>query len=364
MSKNIPIYAPDLSGREKEYVNDCIGSTWISSKGKYIGAFEKSFSDYIGAEHSTSVSNGTVALHLALLSLGIGAGDEVIVPTLTYVASVNAIKYVGATPVLVDSKESTWVIDPDRVKEKITDKTKAILAVHIYGCPFDFISLRNICDSEGLFLIENSAEAFGSKYGERYAGNLGDVSIFSFYGNKTITTGEGGMLATNSEEVYRRAVHYKQQGVREDGAYYHDIVGYNYRMTNICAAIGLAQLERADKFLARKREIAKLYINLLAKYSLEYQVEPANCTHSYWMFTILFRSATEMIAARDCLNMSGVETRPIFTPAHMLPMYRDDESSYPIATDVSMRGFNVPSWPGLKDEDVERIVHSIGVGLE
>jgi len=209
--KKIPIYQPSLKGNEKKYVNDCLDSTWISSKGKYIPMFEENFAKYIGSKHATAVCNGTIALHLALLTLGIGPGDEVIVPTLTYIASVNAISYTGATPVFVDSVESTWQMDPDDVQKKITPKTKAIMAVHLYGHPCDLKKLQEIAKKNRLFLVEDCAEAIGTKYNGKHVGTFGDIAAFSFFGNKTITTGEGGMVVTNDKTLYNRAVHLRDR---------------------------------------------------------------------------------------------------------------------------------------------------------
>ena len=207
MSFKYPVYQPSLNGNEKKYVMDCLDSTWISSKGKYISEFENKFAEYIGIEHALGASNGTVALHLALLTLGISANDEVIVPTLTYIASVNAIAYTGAKPVFVDSLPGTWQIDYNDVRRKITPKTKAIMAVHLYGHPCDMDELSAICKEHQIFLIEDAAEAFGTYYKGKHAGTFGDISIFSFFGNKTITTGEGGMVVMNDETLYKRALH-------------------------------------------------------------------------------------------------------------------------------------------------------------
>ena len=263
MKLKYPVYQPSLSGNEKKYVMECLDSTWISSKGKFINQFEENFSEYLGIKYSASVSNGTVALHAALLALGIGKGDEVIVPTFTYIASVNSISYAGAAPVFVDSKEDTWQMDPEDVKNKITAKTKAVMAVHLYGDTCEMDELVNICKEFNLYLIEDTAEAFGSKYNGKFAGTFGDISTFSFFGNKTITTGEGGMVSTNSKELYDLVLRLKGQGLAAGREYYHDVVGYNYRMTNICAAIGCAQLENATGIITKKRKIADWYNNQL-----------------------------------------------------------------------------------------------------
>ena len=261
MKNKIPIYAPNLSGNEKKYVLDCLDSTWISSKGEYINRFETAFASYIDSKHAASVCNGTVALHLALVALGIGPDDEVIVPTLTYIASVNSIVYTGAKPVFVDSLASSWQMDTEDVKRKITAKTKAILCVHLYGQACNMDELVKIAKENNLYLIEDCAEAIGSKYKNQHVGTFGDVATFSFFGNKTITTGEGGMVTTNDETIHDRLVHFKGQGLAKHREYWHDVVGYNYRMTNICAAIGLAQLERVEEVLKRKKEIIYFFVN-------------------------------------------------------------------------------------------------------
>ena len=244
MSYKYPVYQPNLSGNEMKYVQECLNSTWISSKGKFINQFENQFSKFTGIKNSVSVSNGTVALHVALLALGIGKDDEVIVPTFTYIASVNAIHYTGAKPSFVDSNPDTWQIDTKKIEEKITSKTKAIMAVHIYGHPCEMDELLRIARKHNLFLIEDCAEALGTFYKGKHAGLFGDISTFSFFGNKTITTGEGGMVCTNDKNLADLCFRIKGQGLAKNQEYFHDMIGYNYRMTNICAAIGSAQLRK------------------------------------------------------------------------------------------------------------------------
>lgn len=348
----IPIYQPSLTGNEKKYVNDCLDTTWISSKGKYVELFEKQFAEYIDVNYATTVSNGTVAIHLALLALGIGEGDEVIVPTFTYIASVNAIAYTGAKPVFVDSLKSTWQIDPEDVKKNITPKTKAVMAVHLYGHACEMDELQKICKEHNLFLIEDCAEAIGSKYKNKYVGTFGDISTFSFFGNKTITTGEGGMVVTNDKTLHDRAVHFKGQGLAKHRQYWHDVIGYNYRMTNICAAIGLAQLEQIEKFIARKREIAMLYKENLKNTDVEFHNEADNVFHSYWMCSILFKNSEIRENARIYLEKEGIETRPLFYPAHTMPMYSQKYKKLPVAEDLGWRGINLPSYPQLTNDDV------------
>lgn len=353
--KRIPVYQPELSGNEKKYVNECLDTNWISSQGHFVRDFENEFARYIDARHALAVSNGTVAVHLALLALGIGPGDEVIVPTFTYIASVNAIRYTGATPVFVDSLPDTWQMDPGDVKTKLTDRTRAIMAVHLYGHPCDMRSLCDISRDRGIFVIEDAAEAFGSKIGEGYVGTFGDITAFSFYGNKTITCGEGGMVVTNDETLHARAARLRGQGLAQYRQYWHDIVGYNYRMTNICAAIGLAQLEQADDFIARKRQIAHWYEELLAGSPVATHRETQGYTHTFWMCTALVPHADQRDALRRALDEAGVETRPTFYPVHTMPMYSDKYQRHAVAEDLGWRGMNLPSWPGLSRDDIEHI---------
>lgn len=362
MSFQIPIYKPDLSGNEKEYVMDCINSSWISSKGKYISQFENSFSDYLGIPYSTAVCNGTVALHLALLALGIGKDDEVIVPTLTYIASVNAISYTGAKPVFVDSLDTTWQMNPDEILLKITSKTKAILAVHLYGHSCDLNRIVEIAKLHKLYLIEDCAEALGSMYNNRFVGTFGDIATFSFFGNKTITTGEGGMVVTNNFEIHKLVNKLKGQGLSGDKEYWHDIIGYNYRMTNICAAIGLAQIERIDRILYLKKQLAYTYMTNLDSNKFSFHLESDNIKHTYWMFTILVNSINDRDKLRNYLHFKGIETRPIFNLVSDMPMYEEQfniVNLFPISKNLSMRGINLPSFPSLTDQEVNFIIDTL-----
>lgn len=343
MEIKIPIYQPSLTGNEKKYVNECLDSTWISSKGRFLTLFEQSFAEYIDIEHATTVSNGTVAIHLALLTLGIGPGDEVIVPTLTYIASVNAIAYTGATPIFVDSLSDTWQMDPDDVRKKVTPRTKAIMAVHLYGHPCDIGALQQICKESDLFLIEDCAEAIGSLYKNQHVGTFGDIATFSFFGNKTITTGEGGMVVTNDHTLYERAVHFKGQGLAKHRQYWHDVIGYNYRMTNICAAIGVAQLEQVGYFLSRKRAIAEQYKAELNNKNVTFHGEHADVQNSYWMCSLLVTEASKRDALREHLAIKGIETRPLFYPVHTMPMYSSKFQKHAIAENLGWRGINIPS---------------------
>ncbi len=359
MSYKIPIYQPTLDGNEKKYVNECLDTSWISSRGEFIPRFENDFRKFIGVEHATAVSNGTVALHLAIVTLGIGPGDEVIVPSFTYIASVSTIAITGATPVFVDSLEDTWQMDPQDVKRKITIHTKAIMAVHLYGHPCEMDELVKIAKENNLFLIEDCAEAFGSTYKKKHVGTFGDLATFSFYGNKTITTGEGGMVVTNDETLYDRAYHLKMHGLAKYRQYWHDVLGFNYRMTNICAAIGLAQIEKANEKILKKRQIAKWYNDALKDLPVKHHGEYGEVFHSYWMYSILVESPKIREELREYLNDRGIETRPTFFPVHTMPMFSHKFQKLPVAEYLGWHGINMPSWPGLSQDNIEFIAEEI-----
>ena len=359
MSYKIPIYQPTLDGNEKKYVNECLDTSWISSRGEFIPRFENDFRKFIGVEHATAVSNGTVALHLAIVTLGIGPGDEVIVPSFTYIASVSTIAITGATPVFVDSLEDTWQMDPQDVKRKITTHTKAIMAVHLYGHPCEMDELVKIAKENNLFLIEDCAEAFGSTYKKKHVGTFGDLATFSFYGNKTITTGEGGMVVTNDETLYDRAYHLKMHGLAKYRQYWHDVLGFNYRMTNICAAIGLAQIEKANEKILKKRQIAKWYNDALKDLPVKHHGEYGEVFHSYWMYSILVESPKIREDLREYLKDRGIETRPTFFPVHTMPMFSHKFQKLPVAEYLGWHGINMPSWPGLSQDNIEFIAEEI-----
>ena len=359
MAYTIPIYQPSLDGNEKKYVNECLDTSWISSRGEFIARFEDEFRKFIGVEHATAVSNGTVALHLALVTLGIGPGDEVIVPSFTYIASVSTISITGATPVFADSLEDTWQVDPNDVKRKITQQTKALMVVHLYGHPCEMDELVKIAKEHNLFLIEDCAEAFGSTYKDKHVGTFGDLSTFSFYGNKTITTGEGGMVVTNDETLYDRAYHLKMHGLAKYREYWHDTIGFNYRMTNICAAIGLAQLEKANEKIAKKRQVAKWYNEALKNLPVKPHGEHGKVFHSYWMYSILVGTPQIREDIRTFMKLEGIETRPTFFPAHTMTMFSQKFQKLPAAEYLGWHGINLPSYPDLTKEQIQFIADSI-----
>lgn len=355
----IPLYQPDLSGNEKLYVNECLDTGWVSWRGRFVTQFEQHFADYVGVTHATAVCNGTAGLHLALAALGIGPGDEVIVPTLTYVASVNAIAYTGATPIFVDSLRDTWQMDPEDVERHLTPRTRAIMAVHLYGQSCDMTALCEIARRQRIFLVEDCAEAFGTLYRGRHVGTFGDVAMFSFFGNKTITTGEGGMVITNDKTLAERARHFRGQGLADHREYWHDVIGYNYRMTNVAAAIGLAQLERATEFIGAKRALAQRYRDLLEGLPVVFQAEHADTQHSHWMVSILVETPEHRDGLRRHLADAGVETRPLFYPVHTMPMYARHYRRHAVAEELAWRGINLPSWPGMTAAQTEYVAERI-----
>jgi perosamine synthetase len=339
MTYKYPVYRPYLHGNEMKYVNDCLKSTWISSKGEYVEKFETAFAKFVGINHASTCTNGTVAIHLALLALGIGRGDEVIVPSCTYVATVNPVVYCGATPVFSDSIYDTWQIDPTDIESQITQRTKAIIVVHLYGNPCKMFAICQMAKKYNLYVIEDCAESFGSYYLDRHTGTFGDIATFSFFANKTITTGEGGMVITNSQDLHDKVCHLKNQAVARE--YYHDAIGYNYRMTNIACAIGLAQLEQANTIISLKTNIQLWYSEYLT-------CDILKNTGLAWMNCILVENRD---ALREYLSTNGIETRPVFYPIHKMPMYAT-EDYMPMAEYLGSHGINLPSYPELTERDV------------
>jgi perosamine synthetase len=363
MSIKFPVYNRSFNGNEKKYVIDCIESTWISSKGSYIQKFEEKFADYTGAAYATSVNNGTAAIHLALMTLGIGEGDEVIVPDFTYVATANAVTYTGAKPVFADSLMHNWQIDPEDIERKITLRTKAVIVVHLYGAACNMDEIVALCRKHKLFLVEDCAEGIGTFYKGKHVGTFGDISAFSFFGNKTITTGEGGMVISNSKELIEKASHIKNQGVTSK-TYWHDIIGYNLRMTNICAAIGLAQIECINEILTEKTRVANAYRDCFRNTDVEFHEQEEDTIHSYWMCSILIKDAGLRDPLCEYMKQHGIDSRPLFYPCHTLPMYNDSGNDFPVVNNLSYRGLNLPSYPELTNDDVAYISQTILEFLE
>lgn len=364
--KRISVAQPRLGGNEKKYVLDCLDTNWISSNGKYIGAFEESFAKFCGVGHAIATNNGTTALHLALVALGLQPGDEVIVPTVTYIATANAVRYCGATPVLVDVCADTMNIDPAVIEAKITPRTRGIIPVHLYGHPAEMDLINEIAQRHGLWVVEDAAEAHGAEVHGTRVGGLGTCATFSFFGNKIVTTGEGGMVTTNDAELAKKLRLYRGQGMDPQRRYWFPVVGYNYRMTNIQAAIGLAQMEGIDTALAERERLAARYADALSglgdKIILPVRREGAK--EVYWMYNIFLRDATE--ERRDAvmrrMDEMGIETRPVFYPMHVMPPYRES-ASYPVADLWSPRGINLPTHQDLTREDVQRVAESLAAAM-
>lgn len=359
MNIRYPVYRPRFTGKEKDLVLDCIESTWISSKGKYISQFENLFAEFLGVQHALSVSNGTVALHVALEALGIGPGDEVLLPTLTYIASANAVTYTGATPVFVDSETEYWQMDPRELAGRITPRTKAIMPVHLYGHACDMKPVMALAKQHNLLVVEDCAEAIGTRDGDRLVGTFGDVASFSFFGNKTVTTGEGGMVTTNDAAIADKVMRLKGQGLAKDREYWHDLVGYNYRMTNICAAIGCAQMEAVHEVIAMKQAVAGWYRQALAGLPVAVHGTRPGTFNSYWMVSILTDLPEDRDPLRAHLKEDGIETRPLFPPMHLMPVYQRPRERFPRAEGLAQRGINLPSYPELSRTDVAEICGSI-----
>jgi perosamine synthetase len=357
--KTIPIAQPLLGGNEKKYVMECLESGWISSIGRFVPLFEESFAELSGAAYAVACNNGTSALHLALAGLGIGPGNEVIVPTLTYVATANAVRYCGARPVFVDSESSTMALDPGKIEAAVNLHTKAIIAVHLYGHPAHMRRILEIGRKYNLFVIEDAAEAHGALNEGRPVGSLGHAATFSFYGNKIISTGEGGMVATSDPALRDRLRLLRGQGMDPDRRYWFPVIGYNYRMTNIAAAIGLAQLEQITKFLEQRRLIAATYEKYLGDIGdlVQLPAEQPWAKHAFWSYPIILRDSARI--CRDdlmkALGEDGIDTRPVFYPMHMLPPYYEAADNYPVAHRLATRGLCIPMHCLLTEDDLSYI---------
>ncbi|MBN1034641.1 LegC family aminotransferase [Clostridium botulinum] len=361
----IPLCIPEISGNEWKYIKDCLDTNWVSSVGSYVNKFEKDFSKYIKTNKAIVTMNGTTALELALRTLDIGEGDEVIVPSLTFISPVNTIRYVGAKPVFVDVCRDTWVMNADKVEEMITTKTKAILPVHIYGHPVDMDKIVKIAQKHNLYVIEDATESLGSLYKGKTTGTLGDIGCFSFNGNKLITTGAGGMLVTNNEKIGERAKYLSTQTktILNNGAFYHEEVGYNFRMPNVLAAMGCAQLENIDKYIDKKRKNAQLYNKLLKGVKgITLPIEKENVKNIYWLYSILIEDNYPL--KRDeliyKLRENNIEARPFFMPVHKMPIYNKSIcSDMSITDEMFLKGINLPSSVSLTEEDIKFICETI-----
>jgi perosamine synthetase len=366
-SRLITVAAPVIGETEKRYVNDCLNSSWISSIGSYLACFEEGFAHFCEVKHAITTNNGTAAIHLALVALGIGPDDEVLIPTLAYIAAANAVHYCGATPVLVDCEEETLNIDVRAIERKITGRTRAIIPVHLYGHPVDMDPILELSKKHNLYVVEDAAEAHGAKYKGRKTGSLGTCGSFSFYGNKIVATGEGGMVTTNDDELAAKLKLYRGQGMDPNRRYWHPVIGYNYRMTNIAAALGCAQLERVGEALEHRRRLASWYSSGLAQIpGLVLPIQKEYSERVYWMYTVLLPkcSADARDVVRRILADGGVETRPVFYPMHLLPPYQEDWTRYPKATECAARGMTLPTHEFLTEEDVAYICEQLELAIQ
>jgi perosamine synthetase len=361
----IQVCEPFLNGNELKYVTDAVETGWISSAGKYVTAFEKQFAEYCGCKYGVAVCNGTVALHLALTALGIGKGDEVIIPTFTMIASAFAVCYTGATPVFVDADKNTWNIDVTKIEKKITSRTKAIMPVHIFGLMCDMDAITQIAKKHNLFIVEDAAEAHGAEFKGKKAGSFSEIASFSFFANKNITTGEGGMVITDNEDIYNKSRYFKNLCFPIDGNrnYTHDEIGFNYRMSNVIAAIGLAQVEKADEYKELRIKNNAYYRQYLKNVpGIIFQPYHADYLNVCWMNSIVIdpeifgHTKDELIAH---LKQNGIDTRLLFNGMHnqksLIDFGCDCSDQYPVSDWLTENGLYLPSASNLSEEQIKQI---------
>lgn len=363
--EKIPVCEPLLDGNELKYVEEAMKAGWISSSGKFINLFEDSFASYCGAKYGIAVCNGTVALHLALVAMGIGKEDEVIIPNFTMAASAFSICYAGAVPVFVDVKKDTWNIDPDKIEEKITNKTKAIMVVSIFGQPCEMDRIRKIANKHKLKIIEDAAESHGAEYKGIKSGNLAEITAFSFFANKVLTTGEGGMVVTNDKHLWEQCQYYRNMCFSLDGNrnYKHEDIGFNYRMSNIVAAIGAAQVEKADFYKKQRIIHGQLYKKcLFGIEGITTQVVHKDTESVYWMNSVLVNKEKYGRSKKELMNYlkeQGIETRLLFVGMNKQPSLLkygcNGSGDYPVTDMLTKEGLYLPSGSGLRDEQIEHI---------
>ena len=357
----IPVCEPTLTGNELKYVQQAVETNWISSAGSFIRDFEMQFAEACGSRYGIACANGTVAMHLAMATLGLAPDDEVIIPTFTMIATANAVTYCGAKPVLVDMEPDYWQMDIEQVARKISPRTKAIVPVHIYGHPTDMDPLMELAEKHGLYVFEDAAEAHGAEYKGRRCGSLGHAAGFSFYGNKIITTGEGGMVTTDDREIARLAWNLRDHAFSSERHFWHKYVGFNYRMTNLQAAVGLAQVEQLDQFVEARRHNALEYNRRLQDIpGIQIPKEAAWARNVYWMYGILVdkeQYGMNRDELRVVLANNGIETRTFFIPMHCQPIYWNTFKGerYPVAERLCRDGFYLPSASSLRLSEIEEI---------
>lgn len=363
--KNYPVAEPIFNGNETSYLLECVSTGWISSQGPFIPKFEQIFAEYHGVEHALAVSSGTAALHLAMTTLGIGPGDEVLLPNVTFAACANAVIYTGATPVFVDIDSRSWNIDLDKAKKKITQRTRAIMVVHLYGNPCDMDSVQSLATEYDLRVVEDCSQALGAIHSQRPVGVLGDVACFSFFGNKIITTGEGGMLLFKQGAHRHHASILRDHGMSKEKRYWHEFIGYNYRLTNMQAAIGLAQMERIDETIDRKNKIMIHYDSKLKKFSdyFKFQNSCLYCQPVCWLYTLLINDHCPITRDKmiEKLRTNGIDARPFFHPLHLMPPYSKYASNenFPDSREISKLGISLPSSANLASDDIDRICDTL-----
>ncbi|MFN3192030.1 MAG: DegT/DnrJ/EryC1/StrS family aminotransferase [Aureliella sp.] len=363
----IPVACADVSGSEEAYVTEAIRSSWISSTGKFVDQFEKTFAELCQSDYALSCSNGTVALHLALLGMGLRPGDEVIVPSLTYVATANAVRYCGAEPVFVDVDPDTWCIDPEKIEAAVTPRTRGLVAVHLMGHPADMDAINLVAAMHGLWVVEDCAEAPLAKYKGKPVGSLATAGTFSFFGNKTFTCGEGGAVTFSDNQLATRLKLLRGQGMDPKRRYYFPITGYNFRLTNVACAILCAQLERKDQILERRKDIFSLYDARLSDVpGIGLQPVADWATPSHWMYSITvdekeFGMDRDSLAAK--LQEASIDSRPFFFPLHRLPPFRRaaENQNQPLheTNRLAECGLMLPTYNSLADSDIEEITDTI-----
>ena len=363
----IPVNQPLLDGNEKQYLIECIETGWISSEGPFVKQLEEQFADRVGRKYGIAVSNGSVALDTAVAALKIGHGDEVILPTFTIISCAAAIVRAGATPVVVDCDPKTWNMDINQVEAKITDRTKAIMVVHIYGLPVDMEPILTLANKYGLTIIEDAAEVQGQTYKSRPCGSFGDISTFSFYPNKHITTGEGGMLVTDDEQLAERCRSLRNLCFQPHKRFVHEELGWNFRMSNVQAAIGVAQLERLDRFVDQKRQMGNRYSELLAEIpGIDLPLSQTDYADNiYWVYGLVLQDQVPCAAEEVMRRLAAqkIGTRPFFWCMHEQPVFRKmnlfEHESCPVAERLARRGFYVPSGLALTDEQMQRVATTL-----
>lgn len=368
----IPVNEPLLNGNEKKYLLECIETGWISSEGAFVSLFEEKFAAKVGRKYGVAVSNGSAALELAVAVLNIGLGDEVIIPTFTIISCAAAIVRAGAVPIVIDCDPDTWNMDVNQIEAKITSKTKAIMIVHIYGLPVDLESVLAIANKYELKIIEDAAEMHGQTYRGLPCGSFGDVSTFSFYPNKHITTGEGGMLVTDNAELATRCRSLRNLCFQPQQRFVHEELGWNFRMTNLQAALGLAQLERLDEFVIRKHRMGRKYTELLADIpGLQLPMTKTDYANNiYWVYGLVLKDEVQLSVSEIMmyLKQHNIGSRPFFWPMHEQPVFRKmglfNNETYPIAEKISRRGFYIPSGLALTEEQLQRVVIILREALE